>query len=217
MYLSRVELNPYRRETMRALRSPEIMHAAVMASFPSSASGGDRILWRIDRVGAATYLLVQSARKPDFHHIVDQFGRPECDSAWDCLDYDGFLSKIENGQVWRFRLAANPVHSVMDPEHREGARGKVCGHVTAEQQTKWLLDRCGKHGFSIVGSEEEPNVRIVFREVSKFRRGDAQVTINRAVFEGVLRVEDADALRLAMSGGIGKAKAYGCGLLTLAR
>ena len=71
MYLSRVELNEYRRETMRAMASPQVMHAAVMASFPAfEGDAGGRILWRTDRVSKALYLLVQSEIRPDFTHIV---------------------------------------------------------------------------------------------------------------------------------------------------
>ena len=44
-----------------------------------------------------------------------------------------------------------------------------------------------------------------------------RVTINRTVYEGVARVTDPDALRRALVAGIGRSKAYGCGLMTLAR
>ncbi|MFT2020182.1 type I-E CRISPR-associated protein Cas6/Cse3/CasE [Streptomyces sp. 796.1] len=43
-----------------------------------------------------------------------------------------------------------------------------------------------------------------------------QVTFHSATFEGHLRVTDPEALTAHLLGGIGPAKAYGCGLLTLA-
>ena len=144
MYLSRVELNEYRRDTMRAMASPQVMHAAVMASFSAfDKDSGERILWRTDRVGKALYLLVQSDARPDFTHIVEQFGRPASGQTWDTIGYDDHLEKIIEGSVWRFRLRANPTYSVMEG----GKRGKVCHHVTAEQQMKWFLDRSEKCGF----------------------------------------------------------------------
>ena len=57
---------------------------------------------------------------------------------------------------------------------------------------------------------------VVQRETQRFKRGGSQVTIVRATFQGVLEVTSADALREALVNGVGRAKAYGCGLLTLA-
>ena len=42
-----------------------------------------------------------------------------------------------------------------------------------------------------------------------------QVTLRQARFDGTLRVVDAAVLRTALVQGIGRGKAYGCGLLTL--
>jgi len=213
VFLSRVELNPYRRETMRALASPQVIHAAVMTAFNSfGAPADDRVLWRTDRLGAATYLLVQSQRRPDFHHLIDQFGRPAADQGWDCMDYGPFLDRLAAGQVWRFRLVANPTHAVSE---KGRSRGKVYSHVTVAQQTAWLLDRAAGHGFAVVAGPEASALQIRQREQVRFRREKAAVTLDRVTFEGLLRVEDADLLRKALSGGIGRAKAYGCGLMTL--
>ncbi len=214
MYLSRVEVNPRRRSTLSMMESQQRMHAAVMASFPSFGPGEtDRVLWRVDHLGPSTYFLVQSSRKPDFSHMVDQYGWPESEQGWDVLEYDGFLSRIESGQEWRFRLTANPVHSV----HTGGSRGKVMPHVTVSQQKGWLQGRAASCGFEIAGSPQgEPAFDIVERHIRKFDRNGSLVTISMVTFEGTLRVTDADLLRNAMTSGIGRAKAYGCGLLTLA-
>ena len=48
MYLSRVELDPTRRETMVALISPQKFHGAVENAF---AGARRRRLWRLDRLG----------------------------------------------------------------------------------------------------------------------------------------------------------------------
>lgn len=66
-------------------------------------------------------------------------------------------------------------------------------------------------------SDGEPTFRVVDREVRRFRRQEGTVTLGTAVFEGQLRVADVKRLREALMSGIGRAKAYGCGLMTLAR
>ena len=43
-----------------------------------------------------------------------------------------------------------------------------------------------------------------------------RVPVVTATFDGRLTVTDPEALRQALTSGIGRAKAYGCGLMTLA-
>lgn len=210
MYLSRVELNPFRRETIRAFSSPQIIHAAVMASFPSFGQEPGRILWRVDKVGDATYIIVQSETKPDFNHIIDQFGRPEAERHWDVIEYDEFLSKLKEGQMWRFRIKANPTFSLPSPD---GKRGKVVAHITAEQQLTWICSKAEKSGFKI----SDETITLKHRDIKKFEHGESKITLATATFEGILTVTDADLLRQSIIDGIGRGKAYGCGLLSLAR
>lgn len=217
MFLSRVEINRYRKETIRALESPQIMHAAIAASFPSAEMAvSGRILWRIDSIGKATYILVQSGIRPDFTHIVEQFGLPASNQAWDTIDISDFLESIENDQMWRFRLRANPVHSVKIPDNNN-SRGKIFAHLTVKQQEDWLISRVQKNGFNIVKSAEEYCVSIKEIEPMKFKRDGDKVTINAVTFEGTLVVEERDLFINSIKNGIGRAKAYGCGLLTIAK
>ena len=41
------------------------------------------------------------------------------------------------------------------------------------------------------------------------------MTLRVVQFDGVLTVEDADRLRQSLQDGMGRAKGYGCGLMTL--
>ncbi|MDR2771456.1 MAG: type I-E CRISPR-associated protein Cas6/Cse3/CasE [Clostridiales Family XIII bacterium] len=236
MYLSRIEINRHRRETVRALASPGILHAAVEACFPAADEAELRKLWRLDSAGNALYLLLQSEIKPDFTHIIEQFGR--AGQAWETKEYDGFLSRLQNDQVWDFRLLANPTHSVSTGK---SARGKIVAYTSPKSQRKWLIDRAAKCGFEIVrippsradlpaearedespfcndaqSTDEFLRFDVMQSKAGKFWRQGKIVTVEMAAFEGVLRITDAKMLADAMKNGIGRAKAYGCGLLTLA-
>ena len=214
MFLSRVEINPYRRETMRALASPQKIHAVVEASFPPIENAvSERILWRIDTIGSAMYILVQSSIRPDFTHLVEQFGWPSSEQKWDTVDMDNFLRSIKKGQIWRFRLRANPVRSLKDPGDR--SRGKISAHVTVEQQREWLLSRVHKYGFSVISFFGDHCVEVKQRDQNKFERKGDIVTVNAVTFEGVLAVEDEKLFTETIIKGIGRAKAYGCGLITV--
>jgi CRISPR system Cascade subunit CasE len=222
MYLTRFRFNTARRESRRLLSGPQHLHAAVLHAFPEpDRLQGDsgRILWRLDsaaRHDAVLYLA--SPEEPDLTHLVEQAGWPArgLTEGWDTRPYDKLLDALEAGQRWAFRLTANPVHY---------ARSKPDGpkrwvpHTTVEHQRRWLLDRSERSGFTIAAQADgTPNLVVRDRSWLQFAKADAprNVTLTTATFEGVLAIADPEALRHTMVHGIGKAKAYGCGMLTLA-
>lgn len=219
MYLSRVEVNTARRAAGRLLNSPQVMHAAVLASFPADRSAG-RVLWRVDRAPLRTVLYVVSPDRADFTHLVEQAGWPaagEPASSWQTRDYGPVLDGLSAGQRYSFRLCANPTHAVRLRADRP--RTQRVGHVTAAQQLAWLVSRADRWGFAVrsPGAEsDEPTVRVSSRHVWTFRHQTARMTLATATYDGELTVQDPMALRRALSEGIGPAKAYGCGLMTLA-
>ncbi|WP_340682544.1 type I-E CRISPR-associated protein Cas6/Cse3/CasE [Amycolatopsis coloradensis] len=218
MFLTKMQINPRRRGAQQLLSSPQAMHAAVLAGFPDARPTEDgRILWRLDTYATHRVLLfIASPDKPDLTHLVEQAGWPTT-QAWQTAAYDGLLGSLRAGQRWQFRLTANPVRS---GRREEWTETKPLGHVTVEQQQQWLLDRAERLGFRIAPSTTgagEPDLAVVDRSVRRFGRGGASVTISMATFDGHLDIEDVDAMRRSLTFGIGRAKAYGCGLLTLSR
>jgi len=218
MYFTRMALNPARRGTRFLQASPQAMHAAVLSAFPPDVSTQNtegRVLWRLDRAKHETYLYVVSPETPDLTHLIEQAGWPTSStSTWQTRDYTPMLRQITTGQHYAFRLVANPVRQPREAE----LGGKRVGHVTATQQQGWLLERAERSGFRILDAgADSPAVVVSDREVKKFSRGKATVTLSTARFDGQLEVSDAGLLRKALAGGIGPAKGYGCGLMTLAR
>ncbi|AKV55876.1 CRISPR-associated protein, Cse3 family [Bifidobacterium actinocoloniiforme DSM 22766] len=224
MFISRIPLNTARYEGHQLLSSPYKLHSAVEHCFPPVPDAGrseGRILWRVDvsQERKAVWLYVVSPLKPDFTHIIEQAGWPLY-HEWECKDYSPLLNSLTQGQHWRFRLRANPVHKVPS-KPRDGAKdalaGSIQGHVTVAQQEQWLLNRAGKHGFRILTDHEVPQVAVAQRQKQRFLRQGKTVTLNTAQFDGVLEVIDAGAFRSALCNGIGRAKGFGCGLLTISQ
>lgn len=212
--MTRFEINPHRRAARQLLGSPQRVHAAVLAAFPSDlrTPSEGRILWRLDETAHDVVLYVVSPAEPDLTHLAESVGRPTY--GWQTKDYQPFLDKLVDGETWSFRLRVNPVHNVPPPD---GGRGKRVAHVTVAQQTSWFHQRTSRHGFRIAdGSADAPDLLLRSRNTLRFNRGGRDVTIATAVFEGTLTVDDPIALRAALVGGIGPGKGYGCGLLTLA-
>lgn len=218
MFLTRMYLNPRRRQTGRFLRDPQAMHAAVESAFPPHTSNGRR-LWRIDGEGENTKLLLLSEEPPSLEHVQEQAGWQT--SSWETRPYEPLLTRLRRGQQYGFRLVANPVHTVTLPS---GEKKRVA-HVSARHQLQWLAERAEHIGVEFLPPKPEPDgadhegiesaVKLSSRETLRFRRGEQQVTLARAQFDGTLEVANVDALRQALVQGIGRAKAYGCGLMTL--
>lgn len=204
MYLSRVRINNNKRDTIKFLSSLQVIHAAVEGCFADVDQS--RKLWRLDYLQNQPYLLLLSQEKPDFAELVKQFGYDG--DTGESRDYQGLLDSLKMGAQYRFRLCANPVVSLnVEP----GKRGKVVPHVTIEYQEEWLRKRADAIGSSL------DSFSVVQRGVKRFFRNGKKVTLHTADYEGILTITDADLFRKALTNGIGRAKSYGCGLLTLGR
>ena len=265
MYLSRLELDLTKRNTMRALASPTLFHGVVETAFPhernaltgrnaltvqsaltpfdsadedtqlslfhnfsvpsaSSPSSAlsaypaperDRKLWRVDVLRGKTYLLLLSGERPDLSDAAKQFGTG---ARWETKDYAPFLDGIRNGEIFRFRLAANPTVSLASPKNGDGEkpRGRVYAHITTEYQRGWLLQKAERHGFHL----ETDAFDVTESRWRIFRKGaerKKRITLLSVTYEGVLQVTDANIFRETLTCGIGRGKAYGMGLLTVMR
>ena len=126
MYISRMPLNIARMQAVQLVNSPYKMHAAIEQAFPPNALRSDdsgRILWRIDSTKNAkdgVWLYVVSPSKPDFTHIVEQAGWPST-TGWETKDYSPVLDSLAAGQVWQFRLKANPARNPRPCDSRAAA------------------------------------------------------------------------------------------------
>ncbi|MDR1603971.1 MAG: type I-E CRISPR-associated protein Cas6/Cse3/CasE [Gracilibacteraceae bacterium] len=177
-----------------------------------------RDLWRFDELYGKQYLLVVSELETINSSLLgDLQSKP----------YDEFLRRLENNQQWHFRLTANPIISrwVEVKDKVTGERKlKDTGEpelkqqrfpLTIKEQPDWLSKRAANNGFELLSTKIVRSDNIRFRKLIKSKQ--EMVTVLASEFEGTLRITDVEALRAAMISGIGHAKAYGCGLLTLAR
>lgn len=205
MYLTRIKLDLTRQETMKALASPNLFHGAIENA---EKEGRTRKLWRVDTLGGQQYLLVLSEQQLDFSGVVKQFGNGE---RAESKQYDGFLERITNGSRWQFRLKANPVVCLKKELNK---RGKPVAHITPAHQETWLRNQAAKHGFI----PEEGRFLVTSSQWYAFKKGTTghKVRMLAVTYEGILTVTDAEQFRNALTQGIGREKAYGLGMLTVA-
>ncbi|KRL96879.1 type I-E CRISPR-associated protein Cas6/Cse3/CasE [Levilactobacillus hammesii] len=219
MYLSRVEIASHNRAKIKDLTHLGAYHNWVEQSFPEEIQANQRRrhLWRIDQLAGKQYLLVLSEQQPARAEL-ERYGVPGTAMT---KSYDRLLDRIQTGQLYQFRLTANPTHTITAPGERQG---RVFPHITIEQQRKWLIDRAEKSGFQLVKQQSAINpddtptwsFDIVGREWPMLhRKAGHGVRLSRVTFEGLLRVSDADTFKQTLTKGIGREKAFGMGLMTV--
>ncbi|WP_419927242.1 type I-E CRISPR-associated protein Cas6/Cse3/CasE [Candidatus Poriferisocius sp.] len=204
--LSILEMNMRSRQCRVDSRNAYSMHRRVMSLFPKADSGQARsefgVLWRIEPSESPT-LLIQSRGQPDFTRLPGEYGRFRSKSI------DRHLSSLERGHVVNYRAVVNPVRS-----SRAGGQNKQTAIPFCEQAEWWQAreQRIGLTPLDAPVLTGQP-ARNLYRD-----NGDrARVPIYSIRVDGIAEVVDADSLREAIEGGVGRAKAWGCGLLTVAR
>lgn len=205
MYLSLLKLNPCSRRAMTEASRPYELHRSLLTAFPEEAAGGTgRVLFRldIDHNTGDMSILVQSEKKPDWAKLKG-FGDfvKECK----CKEINPLLS---SEQILRFRLRANPTK-------REKETGKRQGIFSEEEQIEWLHKKGLQRGFELIEATATDEGFARDRK-SNQNSGRNNITLLSVKYEGLLRVIDSEAFRDTIENGIGTAKAFGFGLLSIA-
>lgn len=172
----------------------EAVHRAVMALFPATLPGEPSsrratsgILYRVDDTPAGKFVLVQSA-VPVTHPTPGSVSK----------DMTGRITPTA-GTV-RFRLAVNAVRR----SHRD--RRPIDVPVALPELVNWVE---GKLTPALTAVE-------IFNAVRAVNRAPGSRILQVDTVDGIATVGSADALQALVTLGVGRSKAYGCGLLTVA-
>ena len=220
MYLSRLILNPRTRRVQRELAEPYEMHRSILRAFPAALPQGERMLFRVDELPKynAPALLVQSVTIPDWSWLAEDDGArgyllpvPEPNPAVKPFDL-----KLVAGQALGFRLRANPTVKKDTDDGRSVRRGLL----TEDEQMKWLARKAEAGGFSVLSVNIAREGKVggdIHRTNDETGKKEAlDLTLLAVRFDGVLQVTDSAKLIAAAETGIGSAKGFGFGLLSLA-
>jgi len=198
MYLSRLILNPRSRQVSAELANLYELHRTLMQAFPDGKDGPGPVLFRLepDRRDKPPLLLVQSEAEPDWRHHREL-------SAYLLEEPRSKEVEIEvpPGKDLRFRLLANPTVC------RDGKRQ---GLLDEEDQVEWLGRKGQRGGFSV--DSVLPHAQRFVRS----KKNGRTLTFYSVLFDGALTVENPEAFRETLLSGIGRGKAFGLGLLSVA-
>lgn len=209
MHLSRLILNPRSRQVQRDLADPYQLHRTVMRAFPDDLPDDERVLHRLEqdnRQGRLS-LLVQSQHRPDWDELTDAYLLPPdpFDPAGRNPAVKTFDPTLRRGQSLHFRLLANPTKRLGKSYGKDA--GKRVGLYKTEEQIEWLKRKAERGGFLVLSALPSRE------QMQKSRHGPKLLTVR---FDGILQVAEPETFADTLAQGIGSAKAFGCGLLSVA-
>lgn len=204
MYLTKLTLDPRNPQARRDLGDAYEMHRTLTRAFtPDANTPPARFLWRLETSfdgSPSANLLVQSNTVGDWNMLDALPGYALQLQANKQVDLEQLL---QAGRRYRFRLLANPTVT------RQGQRH---GLTQEDEQLAWLSRQVGKYGSSLLASIRLGSNRLQTRKGNSRQR----ITVQTALFEGVLQVEQAQTMQDAIRHGVGHSKALGLGLWSLA-
>jgi CRISPR system Cascade subunit CasE len=186
-------------------RNPYDVHRVLWGYFPDQKNIERGFLFRVEteQLGIGIELLVQSRWQPQNHSRESQLiaTRP-------------FIPKLTSGQRLRFRLRANPIKAIKDDRGRKNTKGEVktcrVPLVQEEQQVDWLNHKL--HDAARLEVAQITSIKPLY-----FHKNGRAGKLLMVTFDGVLQVHSPEPFLHKMQTGIGPAKGFGCGLLSVAK
>jgi len=218
MYLSLLLLDPRSREAHADLADPYQMHRTIARGFGEGAEAyrSARVLFRTEEGrNGCPFVLVQSLLEPDWRVLTARPRYLRCTPRVKEL-----RPVVRANQHLAFRLRANPTvkrdgrrHPIWEPRQAGETLGDSAARLRRVEAAReqWLRRKGEEGGFAVeqVDIQSEP--------VQVCHRLDDRAVFNAVRFDGILRVTDAQAFAQTLEAGIGSGKAFGFGLLSVAR
>lgn len=227
MFLSKVNLNLRNRRSYRLISDLYAQHQFVMSAFPDGGEAEHHGEGAQARLGVL-YRLESTKQKNEMFFLVQSHGTPDWAKPQQ-LHADVICAALtqeikvdfQQGSTYRFRLRANPtvckVNRDQDGVRMRPKRDPIFGD---EDQRDWLARTGVRCGFEVA-----PHA-ILITQLGKLggvkpagttNQMSSRLTCYMADFDGTLVVNDVASFRDSLREGIGRGKAWGCGLLSLAR
>ncbi len=209
MYLSQLLLDPASRRVQSELSNRYELHRTLTAQFPANQRSDINLLYRLEIPDRQVYqpiiLLVQTGIKPDWSELA------ESGLLVDLPRVKAFNPDLPARARYYFRLVANPT---IRTKQTDGKSRRV-GLYRSEAQKEWLQRKAQQGGF-IVESLGLQDLGMV-ESIKKKNNRTYQIKHYAVQFDGVLRVTELQKFKKTLEKGVGSAKAFGFGLLSLAK
>ncbi|WP_326812248.1 type I-E CRISPR-associated protein Cas6/Cse3/CasE [Streptomyces scopuliridis] len=189
------------------------LHRRLMTLFPTDAGPDPRarfgVLFRAEDTPTGLHILLQSVHEPDLTALPDGYGTSRA------RPLDTLLNALRPGLTIRHRCIANAVR-------KPGATTRDLYNLPAvvplhgPAANSWWERQAEAAGLKPLSTDSHPLDAAGGRHGPRNSPSRKKVRHARTRFDGTAAVIDADLLRAKITEGIGRGKAYGCGLLTIA-
>jgi CRISPR system Cascade subunit CasE len=186
-------------------------HSLIWSLF--AATGDEKRAFLYRQIDEGSFMTVSAHAPQDTHNL------------WR-IETKDYAPELRPGQLLRFVLRANPAMSARVPGANRGkkvdavmhAKFKLAGDerkafnggAAAEAALDWLVARGPALGATF---DREYSSATGYGQVIIGKAGSKPITFSEIDYEGLLTVTDPPRLKSALFRGVGKARAYGCGLL----
>ncbi|MFG2276824.1 type I-E CRISPR-associated protein Cas6/Cse3/CasE [Streptomyces chartreusis] len=220
--LIRIRLNLDNDDIRRNVHRPNSLHKTVMLLAPEGLGDTPRqkagILFRLEHATHTTppTLLVQSQMPPDLTRLPAAYGTAET------RDLTPLLAALTTGRRVRYRITANPsirrtVKDGTDPFFPGVKPRHTDVPLHGDDALAWWQRKATRAGLDLHSAALTPLPRSrhpIRKEHDDRPSGEFRYALRR--FDGEATITDPDQLRNAVLAGIGRGKAYGAGMLSLA-
>jgi CRISPR system Cascade subunit CasE len=216
MTMTVIPMNIRSREVRADLADSQRLHMRIMHMFQDTQRESNRVLYRVEGVDVPI-VIVQAESRPNTTVLPNDYVRAAVRVRDDLEDAFGH---IHNGQKLHFRLRANVTKKLATQQQSNGKRIAI---TDSQEQVEWLLRKGQLSGFVVLPDPFAiDGYAITVIDEGKFHGVKRKhVTSNKLThagvrYEGTLEVTDVQLFVDALRNGIGPAKAYGFGLMSVA-
>ncbi len=198
IFLTRLDLRPNSRQVQKEIADPYQMHKTFSRAFGQGDNYKKaRFLFRVESPAGIPVVLIQSLIKPDWSFLREKADYIRSEPMVKAVNL-----RIDRGQKLRFRLQANPTVK------RDGKRHPL---YKEQDQIEWIKRKGVNGGFALESVRLSP----CGDRLSKISKGKRAKHFG-VCFDGILTVVDPVSMIDTVKSGVGSAKGFGYGLLSLA-
>ncbi|MEU6284804.1 type I-E CRISPR-associated protein Cas6/Cse3/CasE [Streptomyces sp. NPDC047028] len=222
LYLTRLAPHPTSRLAQQELGASShhaSLHRRVMSLFPDGIPEQARthfgVLFRVEDTPRGCHLLVQSNEPPAPDRLPAGYG------TLTTRPLDTLLDALKPGLTLHYRCTASPVR-------KPGATTRAHYNLPAAvplngpAADEWWQRQADKAGLKLLTLHSQPVDAARDRQTpdgtapADRTKNSNRIHHHRVRFDGTATIINPDVLRTAVHSGIGRGKAYGCGLLSIA-
>lgn len=192
---------------------PAREHHLVWTLFGDDPDRARDFVFRLDRRDGRPEVMAYAPREPEGGRIWEVQAKP-------------FAPDLRAGDRLRFSVRVNPVvqrknvrfDAVYDALLKAGgSKAADRDAVAAERGAAWFRERAPGLGLDLGPDDPLRATDYRSRVLRKPTAAERPVRLSTMEIAGEGRVRDPEALLRALAGGVGKGRAYGCGMLLIAR